>query len=204
MKQAPIQTELKEKPRLVDLPTKPALVVIDVQKGFDDPRWGRRNNPQAESNIRKLLEAWRSAHMPVIHTQHCSKERDSPLRPGNPGNEIKEIAAPRRGEPVLRKTVNSAFIGTRLDQLLRKKRVGAVVLVGLTTDHCVSTTARMAANMGFVTYVVSDATATFDRTGPDGITYGADEIQSVNLASLHKEFATVIDTESLLKKLTAV
>ena len=140
--------------------------------------------------------------MPVLHTQHCSKERDSPLRLGNSGNEIKEIAAPRRGELVLRKNVNSAFIGTRLEPLLRKKRVGAVVLAGLTTDHCVSTTARMAGNMGFITYVVSDATATFDRTGPDGRTYEADEIQAVNLASLHKEFATIIDTETLLEKLT--
>jgi nicotinamidase-related amidase len=187
--------------RLIDLPAKTALIVIDVQKGFDDPRWGKRNNPQAESNIRRLLDAWRRAHMPVIHSQHCSKERDSPLRPGVSGNEIKKIAAPRPGEPVLRKSVNSAFIGTRLKPLLRKKRIGTVVLVGITTDHCVSTTARMAGNMGFHTYVVSDATATFDRTGPDGRMYEADQIHAVNLASLHKEFATIIDTKSLLKKL---
>lgn len=186
---------------MIDLPAKLALVVIDVQKGFDDPRWGRRNNPQAESNIRKLLEAWRRAHMPVIHTQHCSTERDSPLRAGVSGNEIKEIAAPRPGEPVLRKSVNSAFIGTRLEPLLRKKRIGAIVLVGITTDHCVSTTARMAGNMGFDTYVVSDATATFDRNGPDGVTYKAEEIHAVNLASLHKEFATITDTDSLLTRL---
>jgi nicotinamidase-related amidase len=184
---------------LIDLPSKPALIVIDVQKGFDDPRWGRRNNPQAESNIRKLLEAWRRAHMPVIHTQHCSKERDSPLRPGVSGNAIKEIASPLPGEPVLRKSVNSAFIGTRLEPLLRRKRIRAVVIVGITTDQCVSTTARMSGNMGYDTYVVSDATATFDRIGPDGRTYKAEEVHAVNLASLHKEFATVIDTQSLLK-----
>ena len=186
---------------MIDLPAKPALVVIDVQKGFDDPRWGRRNNPQAESNIRKLLDAWRKAHLPVIHTQHLSKEHNSPLRPGAPGNAIKEIASPRPGETVLRKSANSAFIGTRLEPLLKKKRIRAIVIVGITTDHCVSTTARMSGNLGFETYVVSDATATFDRTGPDGRTYRAEEIHAANLASLHKEFATVIDTQSLLKKL---
>jgi len=106
--------------------------------------------------------------MPVIHTQHCSREPDSPLRVCVEGNEIKEIASPLPSEVVLRKNVNSAFIGTDLESRLRSNHVETVVLVGMTTDHCVSTTARMAANLGFDTYVVSDATATFDRTGSDG------------------------------------
>ena len=184
-----------------DLPSDATLIVIDVQKGFDDPRWGRRNNPHAESNIKTILEAWRTRRMAIIHTQHCSRESDSPLRPGVIGNEIKEVVSPLPGEPVLTKNVNSAFIGTDLESRLRKDGVGSVVLVGITTDHCVSTTARMAANLGFTTYVVSDATATFDRNGPDGRHYRAEEIQAVNLASLHGEFATVLDTETLLKKL---
>jgi nicotinamidase-related amidase len=139
--------------------------------------------------------------MPVIHVQHCSKSSESPLRPGVLGNEIKEIVAPFTDEPVLKKSVNSAFIGTDLESRLRSGRVSTVVVVGLTTDHCVSTTVRMAGNLGFNTYVVSDATATFDRTGPDGRAYRAEEIHAVNLASLDKEFATVIDTDNLLKKL---
>ena len=185
------------------LPRNATLIVIDVQKGFDDPKWGARNNPQAESNIKKILDAWRKARMPVIHTQHCSRKPDSPLRSGAFGNQIKEIASPLPAEPVLRKDVNSAFIGTDLESRLKTNQVKAVVLVGITTDHCVSTTARMAANLGFDTYVVSDATATFDRIGPDGRTYKAQEIHAANLASLHNEFATVIETENLLKKLAS-
>jgi nicotinamidase-related amidase len=188
---------------LADLPPNATLVVIDVQKAFDEPRWGRRNNPQAESNIARILAAWRKAGMPIIHTQHCSTEPDSPLRPDAPGNAIKEIASPLPTEPVLRKNVNSAFIGTDLESRLRTERVNTVILVGITTDHCVSTTARMAGNLGFHTFVVSDATATFDRTGPDGEDYRAEEIHAVNLASLHKEFATVIDTKTLLDKLAS-
>lgn len=141
--------------------------------------------------------------MPVIHTQHCSRKPDSPLRPGVPGNQIKEIASPLPAEPVLTKGVNSAFIGTDLESRLRSNQVNTVVLVGITTDHCVSTTARMAGNLGFETYVVSDATATFDRTGPDGRSYKADEIHAANLASLHKEFATVIETDDLIKKVAS-
>ena len=186
---------------LADFTPNATLIVIDVQEGFDEPRWGRRNNLQAESNVRRILEAWRKAEMPIIHTQHCSTEPDSPLRPGAPGNAIKEIAYPLPTEPVLKKNVNSAFIGTDLESRLRTSRVNTVVLVGITSDHCVSTTARMAANLGFHTYVVSDATATFDRRGPDGKDYGAEEIHAANLASLHKEFATVIDTETLLESL---
>jgi nicotinamidase-related amidase len=179
-----------------------ALVLIDVQKGFDDPRMGSdRNNPEAERNIARLLGAWRDAGQPVVHVQHMSRFPESPLRPQQPGNEFKPEAAPQTGEPVFQKQVNSGFIGTGLEQWLRERGVSTVVLAGLTTDHCVSTTARMAANLGFTTYVVEDASATFERTGHDGRRYSADEVHRVALASLHEEFATVLRTEDAIGQL---
>jgi len=183
------------------IPNDAALIIIDVQNGFDDPSWGRRNNPEAESNIAKLLDAWRHTHRPLFHIQHSSRMPGSLLRPNSPGFEIKAAARPQAGEPVIQKNVNSAFIGTDLEARLKKNGFKTVVLAGLTTDHCVSTTARMAGNLGFDTYVVSDATATFDRTGPDGRSYKAEDIHAINLASLKEEFATVIDTETLLSRL---
>lgn len=180
------------------IPQEAALLVIDVQKGFDDPRWGSRNNPDAERNLARLLEAWRRTGRPVLHTRHMSRNPSSPLFPGQPGNEIKEIVAPVAGEPVLPKSVNSAFIGTDLEQRLRKAGITTVAVTGITTSYCVSTTARMAANLGFQTYVVSDATATFDVTGPDGRRYPAQVMHEVGLAELHDEFATIVDTDSLL------
>lgn len=185
------------------LPPNAALVIVDVQKGFDDPKWGRRNNPQAEANIKRLLDTWRKSAMPIMHVQHCSKEPNSPLRPGTPGNAIKDSAAPASYESVFKKNVNSAFIGTDLDKTLRTKGIQTIVLVGLTTDHCVSTTARMGANMGFSVYVISDATATFDRSGTGGQTYTAEEVHSVNLASLSGEFATIMDTDSVIRSLAS-
>jgi len=174
-----------------------ALLIIDVQQGFDDPKWGRRNNPNAETNISCLISLWRSEKRPVIHIQHCSVEPGSPLRPELPGCQFKPEATPIEGEPVFKKTVNSAFIGTELESYLRNNGIEHIVIVGPTTDHCVSTTTRMAGNFGFKVLLVSDATATFDRIGPDGKEYIAEDIHAVHIASLNGEFCNVVKTESL-------
>ncbi|GAC1324763.1 MAG: cysteine hydrolase family protein [Chloroflexota bacterium] len=180
------------------LPQDAALIIIDVQKGMDDPANGRRNNPEAEENIARLLAAWRRTNRPVIHVQHLSRHANSPFWPGRPGVEIKDMVRPREDEPVIQKHVNAAFIGTSLKKHLTTQRIDTLVITGLTTDHCVSATTRMAGDLDFQTYVVSDATAAFDREGPDGVIYPAADVHGVSLASLHREFATVIDTGSLL------
>lgn len=176
----------------------PALVLIDIQKAFDTPKWGKRNNPEAEANSKKLLEKWRSAKHQIIHIKHDSTEEGSPLAPGQPGNDIKDIVKPQGSESMLVKHVNSAFIGTDLEQQLHSQNINTLVLIGLTTDHCVSTTARMAANLGFSVIVVADATATFDRYSYDGTYYTAEQMHEAALASLHQEFATIKNTEELL------
>jgi nicotinamidase-related amidase len=177
------------------------LLVVDLQQGFDDPYWGRRNNPYMEQRVVTLLRAWRSTGHPVIHVRHMSTETASPLRPGQPGNAFKPATAPARGELIWEKRVNSAFIGTSLEDHLRSSDCQRLTIVGLTTNHCVSTTARMAGNLGFPTWVVSDATAAFDRVGPDGVLYQAEQIHAVALADLHGEFATVVDTTAVMDRL---
>jgi nicotinamidase-related amidase len=180
------------------LPQDAALIIIDVQKGFDDPKWGARNNPDAEQRIAALLAAWRRTGRPVFHVQHLSNSESSPLNPRNPGCEIREIVRPIENEPVFQKHVNSAFIGTQLENSLRKSGIRTVVIVGLTTPHCVSTSARMAANLGFEVYLAGDSIAAFELAGPDGKRYSAEEIHNVSLATLHEEFATVVDSKVLL------
>jgi len=184
-------------------PSSAALIVVDLQLGFDAPRWGRRNNPLLEKRAAELLNAWRAAGRPVLHVRHMSTDPESPLRPGQPGNDFKPETAPRAGEPVIEKRVNSAFIGTPLESELRRAGCSKLVIAGLTTNHCISTTARMAGNLGFSTWVVSDATATFDRVGPDGVKHSAEEIHSVALSDLHDEFATVVDTAAVIAALNA-
>jgi nicotinamidase-related amidase len=178
----------------------PALIVIDVQQGFDDPYWGQRNNPDAEKQVALLLSAWRRAKYPIIHFQHLSLESNSPLREDRPGHVFKPEAEPGNGELIMTKHVNSCFIGTQLEETLRIGKIHRVVLCGLTTDHCVSTTTRMAGNLGFTTYVVSDATATFGKSLPDGTAFDADLVHRVALASLHNEFAEVLTAGQVLGK----
>jgi nicotinamidase-related amidase len=180
------------------LTDKTALIIIDVQDGLDDPRLGKRNNPDAESNMARLLADWRRRGRPIYHVQHMSTQPHSTLRPELPGNAIKRIVAPQGDEPVIQKTTSSAFVGTNLADRLRGAGIQSVVLVGLTTEHCVSTTARMAGDLGFTTYVVADATACHEHTGYDGTHYPAEIVHSTALVSLQDEFATILKTDQLL------
>ena len=183
-----------------------ALILIDIQKGFDDPVWGARNNPDAEANAGRLLAAWRDAGRRVFHVRHASRRPTAPLSPTGPGFAFKDVVAPRSGEPEFVKQVNSGFIGTDLEASLRAAGVETVVIVGLTTPHCVSTTTRMAGNLGFTAFVAADACADFvantERGWREGAALAIDPELShrVALAHLHGEFATVLDTDDILKE----
>ena len=188
--------------RLNTLPRNTALVVIDIQQGFDDPAWGPRNNPGAEANVAALIAAWRSAGAPVIHVHHDSPDASGRLRRGTPGNAAKPEAQPLDHELVYRKSVNSAFIGTSLESDLRALGIGTLVIVGLTTNHCISTTARMAGNLGFETFVAADATAAFARLNLDRTIRLAADVHQAALSDLQDEFAQIVDTRGLIAALT--
>lgn len=186
----------------MNLSGRAALLVIDVQVGFEDPVWGLRNNPRAELNIARLLAFWRMTRRPVFHIRHDSPSPTSPLRPRQRGNAFKHETAPAPGEPIIAKTVNAAFIGTTLEADLKRARSQTIVLTGLTTNHCVSTTARMAANLGFTTIVVADATAAFGNKGLDGRMRQPGEVHDSALADLRGEFATIVETGAMLDAVT--
>ena len=175
-----------------------ALIIIDMQKGFDDPFWGPRNNPALEANTARLLDGFRKAGQTIVHVRHDSVEDDSPLRPDRPGNAFKDEAMPLDNEHLESKSVNSAFIGTGLESYLRGHNLHTLVLCGLTSDHCVSTTTRMAGNLGFDAILAGDGVATFDRTSVDGRLFPAQMVHDVSLASLNGEFARVLSTDEIL------
>lgn len=190
-----------------ELATNAALLVIDVQQGFDDPALARlgRNNPAAEKNIELLLDAWQRTGRPVVFAQHTSLESGSPLRAGTPGHDLQDFVQERRGrgrgpELLVEKTVNSAFIGTPdLGEWLTGEGIRQLVVVGIQTNWCVETTARMGGNLGYDVLVALDATYTFGDSGPEGEWLTADQLALATAVNLHSgRFARVVATGDLV------
>ncbi|WP_029272527.1 cysteine hydrolase family protein [Flavobacterium sp. KJJ] len=179
----------------------PALLIIDVQKGFNEEAFwgGNRNNKDAETKMAQILEKWRILKLPIFHIVHSSIHPNSKLHESNPGFEIKDEVKPIKSEPIIVKNVNSAFIGTDLKEKLDEQGITNLVIFGLTTNHCVSTTTRMAGNLGYENFVIADATATFDRIGINGEKFDSELMHQTALASLNEEFAKVINTKKLLE-----
>ena len=182
----------------MDLNERYALIVIDVQNGFEAAGWPPRNNPACEANVSRLIAEWRERGRPVVFVKHSSRKPGSPLASGSPGHEFKPAIT---GEPdlLIEKQVHSAFYGQPdLDGWLRSREMEGVVVTGIATDHCCETTARMAGDLGYRVLFPLDATHTFDRTGPDGNIVAADDVAARTAASLHREFAEVTTTEEVL------
>jgi nicotinamidase-related amidase len=183
-----------------ELSSSTALIVIDVQRAFD--QWEvagkRRNNPQAVDRIVDLLTAFRATGTPIFHIRHQGTRPNSSFLPDGAGYPVKDEAREVAGEPVLVKRVNSAFIGTDLERRLRDADIKTLVICGATTNHCVETTTRMAGNLGFDAWLVRDATWTFDRTGPDGDEHSAEEIHAMTLANLNGEFARIVSASAAI------
>src|SRR5882672_390792 len=183
-----------------------ALIVVDVQRAFDE--WEaagkRRNNPQAVARIVDLLNTFRDDGAPIFHIRHEGTRPNSSFLPGGTGYSVKDEARERTVEPVIVKRVNSAFIGTDLEQRLRRADIKTLVICGATTNHCVETTTRMAGNLGFDARLVRDATWTFDRTGPDGDAHSAEDVHAMTLANLNGEFARIVSADEAIAALRDV
>jgi nicotinamidase-related amidase len=176
-----------------------ALVVIDVQRGFDDrAHWGERDNPGCEANVARLIEAARGRGDAVVFVRHDSGEPDSPLRPGQPGNDFKDCVT---GEPdlLVAKKTNAAFLGEpKLGPWLDGEDIRGIDVCGITTNHCCETTARLGGNLGYDVRFVLDATHTFDCRAPDGEVIPAAMLSRVTGANLDGEFAAVVSTDELV------
>ena len=181
-----------------------ALLLVDVQEGVNDVKYyggpsGKRNNDNAEENMRCLLTEWRRLGKQVAFTRHNSRELNSPLKLSlETGKQIEGLDI-HESDIVVDKDVNSGFIGTSLEVELRRSGIDRLVVMGFYTNYCIETTVRMAGNLGFDTYLVHDACAAINTLGHDGTYYDADLVHNMSIASLHGEFCTSISKEVAMK-----
>jgi len=181
----------------MDIPT---LIIIDMQKGMSTPAAGVRNNPDAEQTIGQLLQSWRDRSAPVVHVRHISRTPGSPFWPGQSGVEFQSALAPLDTEHVVEKNVPDAFIHSGLERWLRVRNINSLVIVGVSTNNSVESTARTAGNLGFDVTVVSDACFAFAKADYEGNKRTAAEVHAMSLANLQGEYATIIDSEQLLRR----
>ena len=184
-------------------PCEIALLLVDTQRMFIDREASGvgRNNPDAIKNIGQLLNLFRKYDWPLFHIRHSSTEPDSELRPERPGFQPVAELAEKHDEPVLIKHVNSAFIGTNLENILKSRGIKTILVTGITTNHCCETTARMGGNLGFDVRFISDATYTFDRNDIHGNQISAQHIHDMTLTNLDGEFAIIETTKETIASL---
>ena len=181
----------------------PELILVDVQKAFLEKDYPgiNRNNHDAEFICGNILSKWRELKLPIIHVRHSSTNQDSKLHKSKPGFEFNDHVKPLDNEVVLTKKVNSAFIGTKLENILNNMNINTLVFIGMTTNHCISSTVRMSSNLGFETYLISDSTACYNTMGIDGKMIDCNIIYESSLANLSKEFAIIINSNKLFSLL---
>ena len=193
------------------MPTQPpvpieqsALLVVDVQDSFKvGSRWERRSNLQLESNVDRLIRAYREAGLPVVFILH--NDPDPGFRPGDPEVRLMDFLRPEAGEPVLLKNTRNAFTSTNLQELLDARGVHRVVVTGISTEQCCETTTRVAADLGYDVDFVTEATATFPITDPEtGEVLSTDEIIRRTEFVLRGRFARITRVAALEEELLRV
>ncbi|MDF1727637.1 MAG: cysteine hydrolase family protein [Sulfitobacter sp.] len=180
-----------------------ALLLIDVQRGVHDlAHWGgptgRMNNPECDTRLRALLQAFRAAKGTIVFTRHDSLEPDSPLKFALPGGAQLEGLEPAPGDIVVEKHTNSGFIGTSLEVDLRRAGISRLVVAGYFTNFCVETTVRMAGNMNYDVYLAHDACATSNRVDLKGTDHDPELVHDLSVAAMHGEFCTALPTAQLI------
>lgn len=180
-----------------------ALLVIDVQQGFDDPSWGQRDNPECEANVGLLTRRFAAAGLPVVLVRHDSDRPGSPLHPSRPGNAFKPVLDGVRPALVVTKHVHSAFHGeVDLHAWLQERAIERLVVCGIQTNRCCETTARVGGDLGYEVRFALDATHAFDERSHDGSApLPAALIARVTAANLHGHFAQVVSTAEVVDAL---
>ena len=179
------------------------LVILELQKAIDHPDWGIRNNPDAETNIARILAVWRDRGWPVLHVKHNSANPASTYYAGQSGNLFKAEAEPVSGETIITKTVHSAFVENGLREALSALGTNSLILAGVKTNNSIETSVRHGSNLGFDIHLLADGCFTHDQVDWNGKTWSADDVHAITLSHLNGEYCTVTTTKEILTTLLA-
>lgn len=193
-------------------PAETAMLSIDVQNTYAqisrDPveaaRWEPFRQRMREIVIpttRALQDAFRAKGIDVIHARiACLLEdgRDRSLSQKKPGwndlllpkdseaSQLTAELAPQPGEIVVTKTTDSALTGTNLRLILANMGIRNVVMTGIFTDQCISSTVRSLADESFNVIVVEDCCAA-----------GTDELHQQELQIINMIYCHVVSSQEL-------
>ncbi len=176
----------------------PALVVVDMCRGFIDPSspLGFECDELIEANIR-LVSKFREKNLPVIFTTTLYRDEFEAsvfrsrlpdlniLKPGSEEISFLETLSPNKDEKLIEKKFASAFFETSLANHLNQIQVDSVIVSGVTTSGCVRATALDSLQNNFLTIVAEDCVGDRDLNA-----------HQANLSDLQAKYADVIHSDT--------
>ena len=179
---------------------KRALLLIDVQNEYFTGALPVSYPQNSIQNIQDAVNTAKEIGIAIIAVQHTATAKDAKaFVKGTHGWELHDLVKAAKAEYYVEKNLPSSFVGTDLEEWLRKNGIGTVVISGYMTQHCCDTTARYAHHLGFNVEFLSDATGTLDFNNYAGKA-SAEEIHRVTLVEQAFRFSNVLNTKEWMAK----
>jgi maleamate amidohydrolase len=185
--------------------TLPAIIAVDFQMSFCDPKFALGRSEHAQRAIRnaaRLFPAARAAGIPIIHTAvawstdtEFARWKVPALRDIQPGSYEAQIHPDLwdDSDVYILKRFPSAFFGTDMSSILTTNGIDTVLVTGVTSSGCVRATIVDSFSHGFRTIAIDDACGDQDA-GP----------HDANMRDVGRRYADVIQTDEAISKIKAL
>ena len=153
------------------------LLVVDMQKALTEDEELYDAEAFMDRNIR-LIDAARKNNVEVIFVQHDAGE-GSGFSAGDEDFEIDPRVAPKEGEKVFVKTINSCFGNKEFKAYMEQQEDKRLMVIGLQTNYCIDATVKSAFERGFKVIVPEGTNSTFDNdymTGETTVAYYNEDV----------------------------
>jgi nicotinamidase-related amidase len=176
-----------------------ALLIIDIQNDYFEGGSNTLSGSwEASIEAKKLLDAFRSENLPVIHIQHLSVRPDATFFvPGTLGAEIYPHVKPLNSEKLFIKHFPNSFRDTGLHEYLKEKQITHLVICGMMTHMCIDATTRAAKDFGYTCTLVANACASKDME-INGVKVQAACMHNAFIAALSYFYAEVKNLNDLI------